>query len=386
MSFSVQKHIQQAEKLIKLREYKKAKALYLQILKKFPNNINAMHSLKKLKSLNVHKSKNELKQEKFYKLSQQYNKKEFEKVIQEANKLIKVYPKESDLYNIQGASNAALGKFEKAIKCYEKILQIDPSSAKAYYNIAVMYDSLKAPKESIKYYKYAVKSKSDYTDAYNNMGSAYRALGNLEDALKAYNKVININPNHAYAQNNIGNLYLLKQLPKEAIKAFKKAYDSDNSLLPVIKEFLYNPLASRMWGKNAALVRSTIDGILKGSGTSNSDGASSGVGQGAWDFALTADGSSMGVDGLAIGAGYGEAENGSEASTTGGDNAHTTAFANYSVGPVTFGAQMSYEHNNTTGTRDEETTAWGLAFNVNENLSISVQWPVLVLVTSRVLF
>jgi outer membrane protein OmpU len=107
----------------------------------------------------------------------------------------------------------------------------------------------------------------------------------------------------------------------------------------------------------------------KGSGTSNSDGASSGVGQGAWDFALTADGSSMGVDGLAIGAGYGEAENGDV--TTGGDNAHVTGFANYSVGPVTFGAQMSYEHNNTTGTRDEETTAWGLAFNVNENLSIS---------------
>jgi outer membrane protein OmpU len=107
----------------------------------------------------------------------------------------------------------------------------------------------------------------------------------------------------------------------------------------------------------------------KGSGTSNSDGASSGAGQGAWDFALTADGSMLGVDGLAIGAGYGEAENG--AFSTGGDNSHVTGFANYSVGPVTFGAQMSYEHNNVTGTDDEETTAWGLAFNVNENLSIS---------------
>ena len=121
----------------------------------------------------------------------------------------------------------------------------------------------------------------------------------------------------------------------------------------------------------------TIGGVTfngaarKGSGTSNADGGKSGAGQGAWDFALTADGSSMGVDGLAIGAGYGEAENGSEASTTGGDNAHVTGFANYSVGPVTFGAQMSYEHNNVTGTDDEETTAWGLAFNVNENLSIS---------------
>ena len=48
-----------------------------------------------------------------------------------------------------------------------------------------------------------------------------------------------------------------------------------------------------------------------------------------------------------------------------------TAFANYSVGPVTFGYQMSYIEANKNGTHNEETTAWGLAFNVNENLSIS---------------
>jgi len=107
----------------------------------------------------------------------------------------------------------------------------------------------------------------------------------------------------------------------------------------------------------------------KGSGTSNSDGSSSGAGQGAWDFALTTNGEMLGVDGLAIGAGYGEAENGSVG--TGGDDAHASAFANYSVGPVTFGYQMSYIHNNITATDDQETAAWGLAFNVNENLSIS---------------
>ena len=79
----------------------------------------------------------------------------------------------------------------------------------------------------------------------------------------------------------------------------------------------------------------------------------------------------LGVDGLAIGLGYGEKENGSEAGTTYGDEEHSTAFANYSVGPVTFGYQMSYINSNKLGTDDEETTAWGLAFNVNENLSIS---------------
>ena len=109
----------------------------------------------------------------------------------------------------------------------------------------------------------------------------------------------------------------------------------------------------------------------KGSGTALADGGKSGAGQSAWDFALTTDGSMLGVDGLAIGLGYGEAENGSQAATTYGDAEHMTAFANYSVGPVTFGYQESYIEANTNGTDDEHTKAWGLAFNVNENLSIS---------------
>jgi hypothetical protein len=121
----------------------------------------------------------------------------------------------------------------------------------------------------------------------------------------------------------------------------------------------------------------TISGVTfngaarKGSGTKNSDGSSSGVGGSAWDFALTTDGEMLGVDGLAIGAGYGEAENGSQSNTTYGDTQHMTGFANYSVGPVTFGYQMSYINSNKIGTDDQETTAWGLAFNVNEDLSIS---------------
>jgi hypothetical protein len=109
----------------------------------------------------------------------------------------------------------------------------------------------------------------------------------------------------------------------------------------------------------------------KGSGTKNADGASSTAGQGAWDFALTADGSSMGVDGLALGVGYGEKENGAAAGTSYGDAEHMTAFANYSVGPATFGYQMSYLEANKNGTDDQEVEAFGVAFNVNENLSIS---------------
>jgi outer membrane protein OmpU len=109
----------------------------------------------------------------------------------------------------------------------------------------------------------------------------------------------------------------------------------------------------------------------KGSGTANSDGASSAVGQGAYDFAITTDGEMLGVDGLSIGVGYGEAETGSGAGTTYGDAEHSTAFANYSIGPVTFGYQTSYIDSNVHGTQDQDSQRWGLAFNVNENLSLS---------------
>jgi len=116
----------------------------------------------------------------------------------------------------------------------------------------------------------------------------------------------------------------------------------------------------------------TLNAALRqGSATSNSDGSSSAVGGSAWDFALTTDGSLVGVDGLSIGAGYGENEVGTGANTTTGDDEHITAFATYAIGPVTAGLQMSDINMGKNNSYDERTTAWGLAFNVNENLSIS---------------
>jgi outer membrane protein OmpU len=108
----------------------------------------------------------------------------------------------------------------------------------------------------------------------------------------------------------------------------------------------------------------------KGSGTANADGASSAAGGGAYDFAITTDGSMVGLEGVAMGVGYGEQSQ--ESTTTQyGDLTDITAFVNYSVGPVTAGVQTSYEDSNKHGTDDQEATRWGIAFNINENLSVS---------------
>ena len=111
----------------------------------------------------------------------------------------------------------------------------------------------------------------------------------------------------------------------------------------------------------------------KGSGANTADGGSSGAGQSAWDFALTGNGDALGVDGLAWGTGYGYAEAGEQSNLAGVDDKteHMTVFANYSIGPVTLGYQMSTIDSGANGTADQNTDAFGIAFNVNENLSIS---------------
>jgi outer membrane protein OmpU len=109
----------------------------------------------------------------------------------------------------------------------------------------------------------------------------------------------------------------------------------------------------------------------KGSSAKNTDGGSSAAGQGAWDFALTTDGAMMGLDGVSMGLGYGQADVGETTSTTDGEDEHSTVFFNYSFGPVTAGAQISKIEKGTKTASDEETEAWGIAFNVNDNLSVS---------------
>ena len=120
----------------------------------------------------------------------------------------------------------------------------------------------------------------------------------------------------------------------------------------------------------------TFNGAMRrGSGAANTDGSSSGANGGAWDFALTGSGDMIGVDGLSWGVGYGEVEAGQQAvANTGmdhGDDVHMTGFVNYSMGPVTFGYQQSEISKGGAAPRMEQTEAFGIAFNVNENFSIS---------------
>ncbi len=74
------------------------------------------------------------------------------------------------------------------------------------------------------------------------------------------------------------------------------------------------------------------------------------------------------MDGLEVGFGTGE----KASATAGQTDDHTTIYATYVYGPVTFGYQMS-DVETSGSTADDEQTRWGILYAVNDEISISYQ-------------
>jgi predicted porin len=82
------------------------------------------------------------------------------------------------------------------------------------------------------------------------------------------------------------------------------------------------------------------------------------------------------MEGLSVGVGAGETEYDDTPEVGKEDGSSVVAFANYTMGPVTAGVTMSESNNArvaTTGVNSgaREVTAMGIAFAVNESLSVS---------------
>ena len=100
--------------------------------------------------------------------------------------------------------------------------------------------------------------------------------------------------------------------------------------------------------------------------TFNQAGSTNGAGSTGsnWNGALSM--AVPGVDGMTLAVGYSDTDN--DGTVT--DNNEVTAALNYTMGSVSVGYQQSSVNNN-GGSTGAEVTAYGIALNVNENLSIS---------------
>ena len=133
-------------------------------------------------------------------------------------------------------------------------------------------------------------------------------------------------------------------------------------------------LTSRLGSSGRIQYTNSFDGVSidaaygPGSSTNNTDGATSGSGEGGgYSIGVVVSGDALGMDGLTLGGGYGE----TEAGAGNDDKEDMAVFATYAMGSVTVGLQRNELTGGATGATEQTADIYSIAFNVNENFAIS---------------
>ena len=173
MSLPVEKALRKAQSHIKAGELAEAEELYKQVLSKFPKNKKAIQGYQKLKAGITSKgaSSSVPPQGQVDELVGLYNQRQFEEVLAKIKPLVSLFPKAITLYNIQGASNAALQRYDAAIDSYKQAIKIKPDYAEAYSNMGVALKDKGEFDAAIDSYKQAIKIKPDYAEAHRHLSS-----------------------------------------------------------------------------------------------------------------------------------------------------------------------------------------------------------------------
>jgi tetratricopeptide (TPR) repeat protein len=141
----------------------------------------------------------------------------------ECKNLLKIYPKNSDIFHLFGIIFLKEKNFKKAIDLINKSINLNKNNYSAFNNLSICHSNLGNHDESLKNYNKAIKLKPNYAEAYNNRGVVLKSLGRIDEAIKSYNKAIELKPNYVDTYYNKGVALQSIFEFKESLKNYNKA-------------------------------------------------------------------------------------------------------------------------------------------------------------------
>jgi len=182
-----------------------------------------------------------------------------ELAIGEAQRINKIYPLESNFYNLLGMSYEKKGMLDNALTTYKKMFVIDPlfseardKTANIYIKqnkfneaIAVLEEGLRIIPDNVlflsklaqvymsqkkddtaeKYLKAVVGISPDNLDAHTNLARIYYQQKRIGLVIAQCREVVRIDPNNVDTHRNLGSLYYQQQQYQEALNEFLKVLE-----------------------------------------------------------------------------------------------------------------------------------------------------------------
>ncbi len=189
----------------KKKEYKKMQKAANSLLKRSPNNLDALNAL----GLAHRYLGDTLKSQEIF------------------IKLMNLNPKKDYMYSNAGNLFFSLGNIDKAIICHQKSLELNPNNYNSLNLIGLSLSNKGKNEEAVEYFKRSIAINKKIDSSYDHLGDTLRVLKRYREASEAYNSSIRV----ISKCNQLECLYLLgdKDLFYEKLTEFKK-YDIPHPL------------------------------------------------------------------------------------------------------------------------------------------------------------
>jgi len=199
-------NLKEIKDLQKQGEFKKAKKLYLEILKKDTNNFEVL-ALLGATLLQL---------------------KEYKQAIEFLQKAVEINSNIPSIYNNLGVAYTKIQNYEESIKNLEKALNLNNKYYGAYNNLGTNFKMLRQYKKAFENYKKAIQLNHNYYEAYNNMGILLSQINNYNESIKCFDKAIELNGNYIDAFQNKASAHTLNKNYNLAIKIYENLKDLDS--------------------------------------------------------------------------------------------------------------------------------------------------------------
>jgi tetratricopeptide (TPR) repeat protein len=143
--------------------------------------------------------------------------------IDEFDSLLLTYPNHLAGNNEKASALAQLQRYDEALLCVDRALRVNPGYAEAFLNKGNILANLKKYDDSIVAFKKALSIKANLPDAYLGCANVYRELRRFDEAFAAYDKALALRPDFDAVWLGRGNALTELNRFDEALAAYDSA-------------------------------------------------------------------------------------------------------------------------------------------------------------------
>jgi len=147
----------------------------------------------------------------------------FDQAEQIYNKILKKHPDNFDAIHMLGVLYFQRGKLGHAKQCIERAVALNRSNAIAHFNLGNVLFQMGGLDDAILSYQEVIKLNPQFYEAHFNIGNAYREKGEYDSAIHFYQSTAQLNPHHVDAHYNLGNILIIKKKLNEGIESYNRS-------------------------------------------------------------------------------------------------------------------------------------------------------------------